>query len=425
MRRTLLAITGLLLYATSCFSQDNDKQAGVTSFGVGSEVTTYPKVEWIKGDPVTKFEKDKIYVVECWATWCGPCVASIPHLNELAKKFAGRIVVVGQNVWEEEKPEVEKFVKEKNDGMSYRVAYSGGHDSDFANAWLKPAGVKGIPRAFVIQDNKVVWMTHPGDFSEAAFQMLVDRKFTIAAANAASPLKMIMHIDSLISANQYDQASTLLETYIKENPASDMGFYAKIRLLEKQGKNADALAYAKELSVSHPDAGKPLYYDMLLEAKDFNTLLMLTAADMEKKPNDIRTIFLRYKIFGAQDNYKAAADMVNKITAASSDIKLLSSLLMLDPGKSTEAEAAILKAGRKVLELEPGDFQSAITMAEMLWSSDKNDARAIIAKAAAALKKDPKQDKVALVMDNIKASLDKDIFPDGDQINKWYWDNMK
>ena len=34
--------------------------------------------------------KGKAVVVEFWATWCGGCVDNIPHINELAEKFASR-----------------------------------------------------------------------------------------------------------------------------------------------------------------------------------------------------------------------------------------------------------------------------------------------------------------------------------------------
>jgi thiol-disulfide isomerase/thioredoxin len=37
----------------------------------------------------------KVLVIDFWATWCGPCVASMPHLDALAKAHPGDMVVVG------------------------------------------------------------------------------------------------------------------------------------------------------------------------------------------------------------------------------------------------------------------------------------------------------------------------------------------
>ena len=49
---------------------------------------------WVKGEPVEKFEKGRVYVLDFWATWCGPCIKGIPHLTELQRQYP-ELVVIG------------------------------------------------------------------------------------------------------------------------------------------------------------------------------------------------------------------------------------------------------------------------------------------------------------------------------------------
>ncbi|WP_437918099.1 TlpA family protein disulfide reductase [Sphingobacterium sp. LRF_L2] len=56
-------------------------------FVVGDPAPPIRYSKWLKGTPVENYEKGHIYVIECWATWCGPCIAAMPHLSELAKKI--------------------------------------------------------------------------------------------------------------------------------------------------------------------------------------------------------------------------------------------------------------------------------------------------------------------------------------------------
>jgi thiol-disulfide isomerase/thioredoxin len=139
--------------------------AGAT-LKVGDPAPKLQTGKWAQGEPVTEFQKWKAYIVEFWATWCGPCRASIPHLNDIYTKYKDKgLIVIGQNCWERDDSLVEPFVKNMGKKMTYRVAFDDKQDSEkgkMAETWMAAAGQNGIPTAFLVDTKGLIaWIGHP------------------------------------------------------------------------------------------------------------------------------------------------------------------------------------------------------------------------------------------------------------------------
>jgi thiol-disulfide isomerase/thioredoxin len=76
---------------------DNDSQARARHAAL--EGKPMPKLDlagWVNGQVKPEAMKGKVVVVDFYATWCGPCMAAIPHNNELLKQYKDKgLVIVG------------------------------------------------------------------------------------------------------------------------------------------------------------------------------------------------------------------------------------------------------------------------------------------------------------------------------------------
>jgi thiol-disulfide isomerase/thioredoxin len=154
---------------------------------VGDPAPKLQTGKWMQGDPVKEFQKGKAYIVEFWATWCGPCRASIPHLNEVYNKFKDKgLIVIGQNCWERDESLVAPFIKKMGDKMTYRVALddkASNQKGQMAATWMSAAGRRGIPSAFLVDTKGVIaWIGHPMALKDEVIEQVLAGKFDVRKA---------------------------------------------------------------------------------------------------------------------------------------------------------------------------------------------------------------------------------------------------
>ncbi|MCY3020151.1 MAG: redoxin domain-containing protein [Planctomycetota bacterium] len=208
--------------------------------------------KWLNGEAVENFEKGKIYVIECWATWCGPCKASIPHVSELNTRLKDKgVVIIGMNVSEQDTSKVEPFVKEMGDKMNYRVAMDA--DGKTAETWLAAAGRNSIPCAFIVdKEGKIAWIGHPMTDLDRILDELVagtfdPKKQAELEAKREGIMRRFAEADK---AGDVDKILALGEEFVALDPkaAPNMKFMKFKILLMKKREYAAAYAIAAELA---------------------------------------------------------------------------------------------------------------------------------------------------------------------------------
>lgn len=150
---------------------------------IGSKAPTPELTKFLKGTAPNFFENDKTYILEFWATWCGPCRAGMPHISEVSEKYKDQgVFVVG--ISDEPESKVEPFLakEEWQSKVRYNIAID--PDRSVHKQYMEAAGERGIPCAFIVKDGTVQWIGHPMSMDEPLAQ-IVAGTFDIATAAKA------------------------------------------------------------------------------------------------------------------------------------------------------------------------------------------------------------------------------------------------
>ena len=238
MRRSFLmvpAFLGLLVISINANAQ---------KLGVGDPSPGLKISKWIKGDPVEAPLKDKVHVVEFWATWCGPCRAGMPHISELQNKYKEQVAFIG--VTREDEKTVRGFLGKKattggtwDDVIQYRLALD---DGNWTNTkYMRAAGQNGIPCAFVVGKEGIIeWIGHPARIDEPLAKIVAgtwDREEAVAQMKQQQMMQESMRkLSSLLQKQDWDGALAMVDDMESSMGKTVNTALYRMTILERAGR---------------------------------------------------------------------------------------------------------------------------------------------------------------------------------------------
>jgi thiol-disulfide isomerase/thioredoxin len=257
--RTLLLTAVLVSSCPAAFAQEPAAPAAKApaAMTIGSPAPTPDVSQFIRGTRPTWFEKGKTYVVEFWATWCGPCRASMPHLSDLADRYTDSVVVVG--ISDEEPDVVRGFLEQDEWKQKARYNLAADPDRSVHRDYMEAAAQRGIPTAFIVRDDKVQWIGHPMQMDEPLAKVVAGtwdsaaakQEFELAAATARKQQERRRAIGEARKAGDWKKIIAMMDEDIAGATGSQkrQAQMAKFRMLLGAAKMPeDGYALGKELA---------------------------------------------------------------------------------------------------------------------------------------------------------------------------------
>jgi thiol-disulfide isomerase/thioredoxin len=197
---------------------------------IGSSAPPLDIEHWLTDkEPITEFEAGKVYVIEFWATWCGPCVASMPHLRGLQDQHGEKVTVI--SVSDEKPATIEEFLDRKQGETTYRDITSGywlatDPDGSVKQDYMRAADQHGIPTAFLVgKTGEIEWIGHPMRIDDPVNQVVEgtwDREAYLRQHEEEKEFRRKLGLaTSMMKAGRVDEALAAIDKMLAASPSAE------------------------------------------------------------------------------------------------------------------------------------------------------------------------------------------------------------
>ncbi len=109
--------------------------------------------------------RGKVVLIDCWATWCGPCMAKMPELAELHEKYESQgLVIIGINFDDAE--DVARKAIDEN-ALPWQNVHAPGAAKNDDTLWEQASGISTLPRLLLIdRDGTLIDDFYPHNLAE-------------------------------------------------------------------------------------------------------------------------------------------------------------------------------------------------------------------------------------------------------------------
>jgi len=158
---------------------------------------------------------NKFVVIDFWATWCGPCIQSFPHLNSLADKYQGKVAFLA--ISDEKEPIVRNFLQRSKleDVNAFKNIVFGLDTRSEINIGF---GIKYIPTYFLISpDNIIISTGNSADLNEHFLDSVITSYGTISVSKKPTILIRPDSVEKISSIQITSQPNSTRALRIKDN----------------------------------------------------------------------------------------------------------------------------------------------------------------------------------------------------------------